>query len=176
MLTTATVAGFPGIGTQNWGDDSDASFPPQTPFIWNYSATVCLGTERCGSEGKERFVVTTALRNTLAGYRYSAELWCIRWQQQTERMRFNTRWWEWQSLWTEKNLRCQNFDFSCFQTLRRVDLLALSWLTLDGMNWATLWVVFMNAAVCEDKMKSVLFIHHITWSGLYSYTTAAQAF
>lgn len=42
----------------------------QTPFIWNHSATVCLGTQLRGSEGRERFVITTVLRNTSDGHHY----------------------------------------------------------------------------------------------------------
>lgn len=42
----------------------------QTPFIWNHSATVCLGTQLRGSEGRERFVITTVLRNTSDGHYY----------------------------------------------------------------------------------------------------------
>lgn len=50
-------------------------FLPQTPSIWNQSATVCLGIWLCGSEGRARFIITTVLRNTSEGHYYPAELW-----------------------------------------------------------------------------------------------------
>lgn len=50
-------------------------FLPQTPSIWNHSATVCLGIWLCGSEGRARLVITTVLRNTSEGHYYPAELW-----------------------------------------------------------------------------------------------------
>lgn len=50
-------------------------FLPQTPSIWNHSATVYLGIWLCGSEGRARFVITSVLRNTSEGHYYPAELW-----------------------------------------------------------------------------------------------------
>lgn len=63
------------------GDEDVTATPflPQTPSIWNHSATVCLGIWLCGSEGRARFVITTVLRNTSEGHYYLAELWPIQW-------------------------------------------------------------------------------------------------
>lgn len=63
-------------------DDEDVTatpFLPQTPSIWNHSATVCLGILLCGSEGRARFVITTVLRNTSEGHYYPTELRPIQW-------------------------------------------------------------------------------------------------